>query len=459
MEIEELIKDPENAEMYYCPRRSTKNCLCLEEFVMRHIWMNVNLGTCENALKLLKGLRRNALELSKERCTMNDVKNLNDECMSNFQGYKNRKSKKYVEYIVKTRRKLRLHGICEVATKKMLKYSDRILRYKLKYDYEKRNDLIADETCKSNRNKNYIPIEDLKEVRCCKNKCTNKLKNNVTFYSQLRSDATISQKMKRKVITKLLMTTSGEDQNCIKFIVLLLGVSRTTICSVKNFLSLGSKGEENQESKQTDKKLAAYTQNLEKTMPIQTSNTHHQTTDAVNNFQQVNPTPQDMWQTSVSLQNNVVPTTQTQQMFYPANSFTEFNPNGNSLFQPEQFQTTMPMNQNISMPGYPNVANVCQQFYVPNEGVASASHNPNINYIAYIRQNAGNNIFSNYNNNLHPQQNISINQMNNNMVNDFSHLNFPTYPANMNRMYIINPIPQFNLNAVPVTTPTSRSFG
>ncbi|KII62039.1 hypothetical protein RF11_09391 [Thelohanellus kitauei] len=403
MEIEELINDPENAEVYYCPRRSTKNCRCLEEFVMKHSWMNQVLGTPEDALKLLKGLRREALELSKERCTTNDIKIMNDdEERLKFRGWGRTKSKKYVQYIVETRRKLRSHGICEVAATKILKYSGNILRYKLKHDYEKRNYLIVDETCKSNRNKNLIPIEVLMEVRCCKNKCTNKLKNDLTFYSQLRSDIKISHKMKRKAITRLLMTSSGEIKNCNKFIISLLGVHRDTIGSVKKMLGLGLKAIIKQECVQTDERPEAVDQNLETTMPVQTSNNHYQTTNADNNFQQVNHIPQDMGQSSVSLQNTEVPTTQTQQMFYTVNSFAEFNQNIYSLFMPEPFQTTDLMNQNFSLQVCPNVANVSHQFYVPNEGVASAKQNLNNNYIGYTEKNFENSKWPTYQNILPP---------------------------------------------------------
>ncbi|KII62032.1 hypothetical protein RF11_09384 [Thelohanellus kitauei] len=460
MKIEELINDPENAEMYYCPRWRTKNCRCLEEFVMRHIWMNVNLGTCENALKLLKGLRRKALELSKERGIRNDIKNtyVNDES-SNSRGCRKRKSKKYVEYIIETRSKLRSHGICEIAAQKILQYSNNIIYRKLKHDYEERNDLIVDETRQSNRNKNLIPIEELMEVRCCKNKCTNKLKNDITFYSKLRSDAKTSQKMKREAITKLLMTTSGEIPNCNKFIIFLLGISPNTIKSMKKVLALGSNGVKKQESEQTDEKPASYTQNLETTMPFQTSNTHHQTTDAINNFEMVNPIPQDMGQSFVSFQNTEVPTTPTQSMSDPVNSFAEFNANCYSLLDPEQFQTTDLMNQNISMQNCPNVANAFHQFCVPNEGVASASHNLSSNYIEYTEKNVGNNISSTYNNNLPPQQNINVNPTNQNMVNDFSYQYLPTYPVNMERTFTIYHSPLLYWNGVPTTTHAPSTLG
>ncbi|KII62030.1 hypothetical protein RF11_09382 [Thelohanellus kitauei] len=459
MNIEELIQDPENTDMFYCPARITRNCLCLEEFIMKHSWMNENLGTPRDALNLLKRLRREALKLSYGKCTINDVNVTDDDGRLNCRVSGNRKSKKYIEYIVETRHKLRSHGICEIAAQKILKYSKNIIYRKLKHDDEGRNDLISEEMSNSNRNKNLIPIEDLMKVRCCKNKCTNKLKNDVTFYSKLRSDAKTSSIMKREAIKKLLMTTSGEVQRCNKFIVLLLGVSRNTIRSAKNFLGLRSKRVKNQESSQTDKKLVAYTQNLETTMPVQTSSIDHQTADSVNNFQQVFPTPQDMWQTSVSFQNMEAATSQTQQMFYPANRITEFNPNGYSFLKPEQFQTTMPMNPNISMQGYPNVANVCPTFYVPNEGVASAIHNPNIDYRGYTGQNAGNNILPAYHNMLLPQQYNSINPTNHNMVNDISYQYLPIYPANMNRMYTTNPSPRLDFDGMPVTTHTPSSLG
>ncbi|KII73442.1 hypothetical protein RF11_09432 [Thelohanellus kitauei] len=460
MEIEELIKDPVNIDMNHCRARSTKNCLCLEEFVMKHSWMNENLGTPEDALKLLKGLRREAVQLSNEPCTRNGIKIGNgDGERSNSMCFRYRKSKKYVQYIFETRRKLRSHGICEIAAKKILKYSSNIIYQKLIHDSENRNDLIFDEKRRLKPNKKHIQIQELMEMRCCKNKCTNKLKNDVTYYSKLRSDAKISLKMKREAITKLLMTPSDEIPNCSKFIVFFLGVSNATISSLRNMLGLGSKGVKKQESEQTDEKPAAYIQNLETTMPVQTSNTHHQTTNADKNFFQVYPIPQDMWQSSVSFQNNEVPTTQTQQIFYPAKSFAELHSNGYSLLMPEQLQTSVPMNQNISIQGFPNVVNVSQQFYVSNEGVASASHNPNINYIGYTGKNAGNNIFPTYNNNLTPQRNISIHQMNQNLVNDFSYQHLPTYPANVNRINTINPSPILYWNGKPITTHTPLSFG
>ncbi|KII62033.1 hypothetical protein RF11_09385 [Thelohanellus kitauei] len=459
MEIEELIQDPENAEMYYCPRRSTKNCLCLEEFVMRHIWMNVNLGTRENALKLLKGLRRKALELSKERCTENGIKNTNDDCWSNIQGFGNRKSKKYVQYIVKTRRKLRSHGICEIAAQKILKYSKKIIYRKLKHDYEHRNDLIADEMSKSNRNKNLIPIEALMEVRCCQNKCTSKLKNDVTFYSKLRSDAKTSQKRRREAIKKLLMTPSGETLNCYKFIDLFLGVSHTTISSVKKHVGFSKKRVKKRKSEQKYKIPQSSAENLKATMPGHTSNTKHQTTDAVNNFEMVNPILQDIGQSCVSIQNTEVPTTQTQPMSYPVNGFAEFNPNNYSLFKREKFQTTVSMNQNISSQGCPNVTNESYKFCVQSEGVASASDNLNHNSIGSTEQNFGNNVSTKCNNNLPRQQPININQTCPNMVNNFYYNHLPKHSANMNSIDRTNPSPPLYSNGTPVTTRTSSTFG
>ncbi|KII62041.1 hypothetical protein RF11_09393 [Thelohanellus kitauei] len=169
MEIEELIMDPENADVYYCPRLSTKNCRCVEEFVKKHCWMNANLGTPADAIKLLKDLRKEALGLSNERFTRNEFKKINDNgTRLKFRGTGRIKSKKYVQYIVETRGKLRSHGICEIAAQNILKYSSKIIYSNLKYDYEKTNDLIADEKSNLKRNNKLLPIEELMEVRCCK---------------------------------------------------------------------------------------------------------------------------------------------------------------------------------------------------------------------------------------------------------------------------------------------------
>ncbi|KII62043.1 hypothetical protein RF11_09395 [Thelohanellus kitauei] len=149
MDIEELIKDPENANVYYCPHRSTKNCRCLEEFVTKHFWMNQNLGSPEKALKLLKDLRREALELSKERCTTNDIKSMNDDGRTlKCRGFERSKSKNYDQYIINTSSELQSHGICEVAAQKILKCSHSIIHNNLKHDNEGRTDLIADKKFK-----------------------------------------------------------------------------------------------------------------------------------------------------------------------------------------------------------------------------------------------------------------------------------------------------------------------
>ncbi|KII68880.1 hypothetical protein RF11_03782 [Thelohanellus kitauei] len=460
IEIEELIQDPENAELYYCPRRITNNCRCLEEFVMKHSWMNENLGTPKDALKLLKGLRREAIELSHGRCTRSSRKiMIYDDGRLKCRGQAKARLNKYIQFLIETSRKLRSHGICAAAEKQILKYSYNLINNKLKYDCDNRNDLIADETIDYNRRKNLMPFEVLMKKRCCRDKCTNKLKKDVTYYSKLRSDAKTSHKLKRKAITKLLMTPSGGIPNCNNFIVLLLGVSRNTIKSVKNVLILGSKGVKKQESKKTYERSEDTSQSLDTLMPVQASNTHHQTTDAVNNFQQVNHIPQDMGQSFVSFQNTEVPTTPTQSMSDPVNSFAEFNANCYSLLDPEQFQTTDLTNQNMSMQGCTNSANASHEFYVPNEGVASASHNLNSSYIEYTEQNVGNNILSTYNNNLPLQQNTTIDPTNQNMVNDFSYQYLPTYPVNMNRTFTIYQSPSLYWNGVPKTSHAPSTFG
>ncbi|KII62038.1 hypothetical protein RF11_09390 [Thelohanellus kitauei] len=223
-------------------------------------------------------------------------------------------------------------------------------------------------------------------------------------------------------------------------------------------LGLGKKRVKKQKSETKYKRPETENHNLEKTMPIQTSNTHQPATDCVNNFVQVTPIPQDMLPSSVNFLNTEVSTTQTRQIIYQANSFEKVNPKGYSLFCPEQFETECLMNQNISIQGCPRLFKVSHQLCVPNEGVISTSSNLNRNYIGSTEQNARNSIYHRYNNNSPPQQNINVNRMNQNLVNDFSYQYLPMHPASMKRMYTTNYSPQLYSNAVPVTTHIPRTM-
>ncbi|KII73883.1 hypothetical protein RF11_03938 [Thelohanellus kitauei] len=232
--------DDKYKDIYPCKGTKTKKCCCLDTYIEKKISTKSDnrFKDKDEALRFLAGIRSTALLLSKAAYPQeNSNTSKRDRSGTRTKRSGKKKSKRYIEYVIETREMLKDDGICEVACKNILAYSNNLIHRKLKYDPENRNSIISKAKSKTKRRLVKIPFEDLKLKKCCWRKCTTLLINNIPSFERLRAEAQKSNKDKRTAIQKMIYYSNGERKTCNKFIVQVLGCSRGTLKTVKKELA------------------------------------------------------------------------------------------------------------------------------------------------------------------------------------------------------------------------------
>ncbi|KII73885.1 hypothetical protein RF11_03940 [Thelohanellus kitauei] len=207
----------------------------MENYILKKIsTSNSEFVNKVEVLDSVLGIRKKASKLSKEKCTTpTSQDNGPDNRNARSKGSMKIKSKRYIEYVMEQREKLKEYGVCEASCKNILKYSNNLVHRLLKYDPENRNSLITGAKSKTKGRKTKLTFETLMTTKCCHHVCTKLIGEYPQYYSNLRAEAQKCNKNKRTAIKELIFFSLNQRKICNKFIIQVLGVSRDTLKTVK----------------------------------------------------------------------------------------------------------------------------------------------------------------------------------------------------------------------------------
>ncbi|KII65407.1 hypothetical protein RF11_06616 [Thelohanellus kitauei] len=257
--------------------------------------MDENLGSREEACKVLFGIRVQASCLAHERDHGDGSRFLDDsDSIYTPKVLRRNASRKYTRYIVEKSEILQKHDICQSACKKILGYSKNINYWRKKFDNDKTNCPIRPMQLYSRKDDNYYSTAYFFDMYCCEFQCAKKVNAKNGFFWNLRDEARSSRKSLIKAVKKLSIPKEDEPPNCNNFLTHLFGISDEELELIKT--GKFKKIKRCNHSKQKDVRK----RNRTRSPPLQlsanpsesdSSDSSLTTHDAYNN-REVNPNPQ-----------------------------------------------------------------------------------------------------------------------------------------------------------------------
>ncbi|KII71543.1 hypothetical protein RF11_14473 [Thelohanellus kitauei] len=280
-----MVQDLENTNVenndipiFSCPGTKKRKCDCIQNYTQKEISSGSNrkFKNQDEANKYFNEMGSKALILLKEPYVEDNL----DEGTTARRNMRRKsrwkkKSKRYVEYIMNTREKLKENGICEVSCRIILRYSHFYERPMTNANNGENSVIIV---IKSNRSLK-IKLNDLMVKRCCWRNCNQLLCENTPYYKKLRQEAKMSNVNKRAAIRTLIDFSKTERKVCKKFIYQVLHISRGTLKTVK---------EELKKTARTDTRV---TNNASQSVPTRISRRPHPIVLSQNQPQSLPPIP------------------------------------------------------------------------------------------------------------------------------------------------------------------------
>ncbi|KII68178.1 hypothetical protein RF11_03313 [Thelohanellus kitauei] len=222
--------------VYPCPNPKKKGCFCLDVYFIETKALDSfpKFKNMQEVIDYLLRLRSKALFLSKQPGVIKDCKfNSTDHHRGPTKISKKLKANEYTDYIFETRRILKENGICEVSCQNILGYSNNLIYRYLKFDHHDRNTSILVARPKYPKKTQIIPFEKLMSKECCKSNCNKLIEDNIQYFENLRAQAQMSRKNKRKCIEQLKDDLGQNFDICKQFIIDALAGLRKLVIQAK----------------------------------------------------------------------------------------------------------------------------------------------------------------------------------------------------------------------------------